>query len=41
MRYMNLNATARASFYFYNTKEEIDIFVESLKNVRKWLGYGS
>lgn len=41
MRYMNLNATARASFYFYNTKEEIDIFVESLKSVRKWLGYGS
>jgi cysteine desulfurase / selenocysteine lyase len=41
MRHMNLNATARASFYFYNTKEEIDIFVESLKNVRKWLGYES
>jgi cysteine desulfurase / selenocysteine lyase len=41
MRYMNLNATARISFYFYNTKEEIDIFIESLKNVRKWLGYGS
>jgi cysteine desulfurase / selenocysteine lyase len=41
MKYMNLNATARASFYFYNTKEEIDIFIESLKNVRKWLGYGS
>ncbi len=41
MRYMNLNATARASFYFYNTKDEIDIFIDSLKNVRKWLGYGS
>ena len=41
MRYMGINATTRASFYFYNTKEEIDVFVESLKNVRKWLGYGS
>ncbi len=25
-------ATVRASFYFYNTKEEIDAFVEALKN---------
>ncbi|MEA4827498.1 MAG: aminotransferase class V-fold PLP-dependent enzyme, partial [Clostridium sp.] len=41
MKYMNLNATCRVSFYFYNTKEEIDVFIESLKNVRRWLGYGA
>ncbi|HLS52749.1 MAG TPA: cysteine desulfurase [Tissierellaceae bacterium] len=41
MRYMDLPATSRASFYFYNTEDDIDIFIEGLKNVRKWLGYGS
>ncbi|MFL0248419.1 cysteine desulfurase [Candidatus Clostridium stratigraminis] len=41
MKYLGAPATSRASFYFYNTKEEIDIFIESLKSVRKWLGYGS
>lgn len=41
MKYLNLNSTARVSFYFYNTKEEVDIFVDNLKSVRKWLGYGS
>jgi len=41
MRYLELPATARASFYLYNTKEDIDQFIEGIKNVRKWLGYGS
>lgn len=41
MRYMKVNATCRASFYFYNTKEDIDALANGLKNVRKWLGYGS
>ncbi|MDT8718085.1 cysteine desulfurase [Clostridium sp. 19966] len=41
MRYLRVNATCRASFYFYNTVEDIDVFVNSLKKVRKWLGYGS
>lgn len=41
MKYLGLNSTCRVSFYIYNTREEIDIFIESLKNVRKWLGYGS
>jgi len=30
-RYLNLAGTARASLYFYNTREEIDIFVKALK----------
>ncbi|WP_029451717.1 cysteine desulfurase [Clostridium algidicarnis] len=41
MKYMNLNSTCRISFYFYNTREEVDIFIEAIKSVRKWLGYGS
>lgn len=41
MKALGAPATSRASFYFYNTKEEIDTFIESLKSVRKWLGYGS
>ncbi len=41
MKYMNVNATCRASFYIYNTKEDIDALAEALKNTRKWLGYGS
>lgn len=40
MKHLGIQASSRASFYFYNTYEEIDKFVESLKNVRKWLGYG-
>lgn len=41
MRYMGVAATCRASFYFYNTKEDIDAFIESLKKVRRWLGLGN
>jgi cysteine desulfurase/selenocysteine lyase len=40
MKYMKVAATCRASLYFYNTKEEIDIFINSLNKVRRWLGYG-
>jgi cysteine desulfurases, SufS subfamily len=40
MHYLNVNATCRASLYFYNTKEDIDIFLASLKKVRGLLGYG-
>lgn len=41
MKYLGVNATCRASLYFYNTKEDIDIFLESLKKVRGWLGLGA
>jgi cysteine desulfurase/selenocysteine lyase len=40
-RYLGVNSTCRASFYMYNTLEDVDIFIESIKNVRKWLGYGA
>lgn len=41
MKFLGAPATSRVSFYFYNTFEEIDKFIDSIKNVRKWLGYGS
>ncbi|TJX15336.1 cysteine desulfurase [Tissierella creatinini] len=41
MRYLDIPATSRASFYIYNTKDDVDQLLEGIKNVRKWLGYGS
>ena len=40
MRYLGQNATCRASFYLYNTHEDIDQFIEALTKVRGVLGYG-
>jgi cysteine desulfurase/selenocysteine lyase len=34
MERLQLSATARASFAFYNTRHEIDVFVEALKKAR-------
>jgi len=39
MRKLNIAATTRASFYFYNTKQEIDTFVEELENAIKFFDY--
>ena len=39
MRYLGQNATCRASFYLYNTHEDIDRFIAALKKVRGVLGY--
>jgi cysteine desulfurase/selenocysteine lyase len=30
-QYLNVNSSARASFYFYNTREEVDVFITELK----------
>ncbi|MCI6158022.1 MAG: cysteine desulfurase [Selenomonadaceae bacterium] len=40
MTYLGQNATCRASFYFYNTREDVDHLVAALKKVRGVLGYG-
>lgn len=32
MRYMGINSTCRVSFYFYNTKEDIDKLVEAIES---------
>lgn len=39
MQFLGVNATARASLYFYNTEEEVDRFVSAVGKVRGWLGY--
>jgi cysteine desulfurase/selenocysteine lyase len=38
MKRFNVPATARASFAFYNTKEEVDVFVAALRKVIEVLG---
>jgi len=38
MRKLGYHATARASFYFYNTEEEIDALVAVLRSARKYFG---
>lgn len=38
MKYLNIPATARASFYLYNVPEEVDALVESLHKARKLFG---
>ena len=35
MQAMGVEGTVRASFSFYNTKEEIDTFAEAVERVRK------
>ena len=37
MRRYNVSGTARASFAFYNTKEEVDIFISALKRALKMI----
>lgn len=41
MEYLGIGSCARASIAIYNTKEDIDAFLTSLKKVRGWMGYGS
>ncbi|MBI3589970.1 MAG: cysteine desulfurase [Candidatus Melainabacteria bacterium] len=41
MKKLNVSATARASFYFYNTKEEIDLFVYALKKAFDYFAIGA
>ena len=38
MRKLGLTSTTRASFYVYNTHEEIDVLVTSLKRILKFFG---
>jgi cysteine desulfurase / selenocysteine lyase len=37
-RYIKAQSTARASLYFYNTREEIDVFIASLKEAVEFFG---
>lgn len=42
MRYIGIDSTCRASFYFYNTKEDIDRLAQALKEAyemfKKYIG---
>ncbi len=41
MTYMKVPATCRLSLYLYNTKSEIDAFIDSLNKTRKWFSNGT
>ncbi|MFQ3544778.1 cysteine desulfurase [Halobacillus rhizosphaerae] len=38
MKWLDVSATARASFYLYNTEEDIDRLVEGLKRTKEYFG---
>ncbi len=38
MHKLGVESTARASFYFYNTKAEVDRFVEVIREIQKFFG---
>jgi cysteine desulfurase/selenocysteine lyase len=38
MRKLGLTGTTRASFYIYNTEEEIDVLVQSMRRILKFFG---
>ncbi|EUJ21539.1 cysteine desulfurase [Listeria aquatica] len=38
MKWLGVQSTARASFYLYNTKEEIDVFIRGLQLTKEYFG---
>lgn len=40
LKHLGYRATVRASFAFYNTKDDADKFLESVSSVRRRMGYG-
>ena len=38
MKKLGVESTARASFYLYNTTEEIDRFIEAVRDIQKFFG---
>jgi cysteine desulfurase/selenocysteine lyase len=38
MKWLKVSATARASFYLYNTEEDVDAFVAGLKKTKEYFG---
>ncbi|RKM58887.1 cysteine desulfurase [Butyrivibrio sp. CB08] len=41
MQFIGAGSTARASVYFYNTEEEVKVFLDRLFKVREVMGYGA
>lgn len=40
LTYLGVMSSARVSFAFYNTKEDIDKFINCLQDIRRLMGYG-
>lgn len=40
LAYLGVMSSARASFAFYNTKEDVDRLINCLQNIRRLMGYG-
>jgi cysteine desulfurase/selenocysteine lyase len=38
MKKLGVSSTARASFYFYNTRDEADRFIEVVREIQKFFG---
>jgi len=38
MKCLEVSATARASFYLYNTEEEIDLFIRAIQKTKEYFG---
>jgi cysteine desulfurase/selenocysteine lyase len=41
MRRLGTVATARASFYLYNDRDDVDMLVGSIRSARKYFGFES
>ncbi|MHC9000229.1 cysteine desulfurase [Enterococcus bulliens] len=41
MKRLNVSSTARASFYFYNTKEECDVFLAAIQATKEFFQHGT
>ncbi len=41
MEYLGIGACCRASFAVYNTPEDVEIFLQGLEKVRRWMGLGT
>ena len=39
MRWLKVSSTARASFYLYNTEEEVDRFIAALRKAKEYFGH--
>ncbi|MGM7702666.1 cysteine desulfurase [Pseudalkalibacillus sp. Hm43] len=39
MKWLDVTATARASFYLYNTKEDVDALIDGLKTTKEYFGH--
>ncbi|MBW7455818.1 cysteine desulfurase, partial [Paenibacillus sepulcri] len=39
MRWLNVSSTARASFYLYNTEEDVDRLIDALHQTKEFFGY--